>query len=54
LPFARATFFADEAGQRKALADAMKSVWLTKTDPAAALKNAADGEQKLLNDFFKQ
>jgi multiple sugar transport system substrate-binding protein len=54
LPFARATFFVDEAGQRKALADAMTSVWLTKTDPAAALKSAADGEQKLLNDYFRR
>jgi multiple sugar transport system substrate-binding protein len=52
LPFAKATFFADEAGQRKAMADAMKSVWLTKTDPAVALKASADAEQKILTDFF--
>jgi multiple sugar transport system substrate-binding protein len=54
LPFARATFFVDEAGQRKALADALNSVWLTKTSPAEALKVAAAGEQKLLNLFFKK
>ena len=54
LPFARATFFVDEAGQRKALSDAMSSVWLTKTSPADALKAAAGGEQKLLNLFFKK
>jgi multiple sugar transport system substrate-binding protein len=54
LPFARATFFVDEAGQRKALADALDSVWLTKTSPADALKAAAAGEQKLLNLFFKK
>jgi multiple sugar transport system substrate-binding protein len=54
IPFAKATFFVDEAGQRKALSDAMNSVWLTKTDAAKALETAANGEQKLLNDFFKR
>jgi multiple sugar transport system substrate-binding protein len=54
IPFARATFFVDEAGQRKALSDAMNSVWLTKTDPAKALESAANGEQKLVTDFFKR
>ncbi len=54
LPFARATFFVDEAGQRKALSDAMYSTWLTKTSPVDALKTAASGEQKLLNLFFKK
>ncbi len=54
LPFAKATFFADEAGQRKAMSDAMKSVWLTKTDPAVALKASADAEQKILTDFFNK
>ncbi|MFN3266326.1 MAG: extracellular solute-binding protein [Deinococcales bacterium] len=54
LPFARATFFVDEAGQRKALSDALNSVWLTKTSPAEALKAAAAGEQKLLDQFFRK
>ena len=54
IPFARATFFVDEAGQRKALSDALNSVWLIKTDPAKALESAANGEQKLLTDFFKR
>jgi multiple sugar transport system substrate-binding protein len=54
IPFAKATFFVDEAGQRKALSDAMNSVWLTKTDPAQALASAASGEQKLVTDFFKR
>ena len=54
LPFARATFFVDEAGQRKAMSDAMSSVWLTKTAPSEALKAAAMGEQKLLDMFFKK
>jgi multiple sugar transport system substrate-binding protein len=54
LAFARATFFVNEAGQRKALSDAMTSVWLTKTDPKAALTAAADGEQKILDEYFKR
>ena len=54
LPFARATYFVDEAGQRKALSDAMNSVWLTKTAPSEALKASAMGEQKLLDMFFKK
>jgi hypothetical protein len=32
----------------------MKSVWLTKTDPAVALKASADAEQKILTDFFSK
>lgn len=54
LPFAHATFFVNEAGQRKALSDAMYSVWLTKTDPAKALADAAAGEQKFVNEYFKR
>jgi multiple sugar transport system substrate-binding protein len=54
LPFAHATFFVDESGQRKAMMDAMKSVWLTKTDPAKALAEAANGEQKLVDGYFKR
>ncbi|HEX2864104.1 MAG TPA: extracellular solute-binding protein [Deinococcales bacterium] len=53
LPYAHATFFADEAAQRKAVVDAMNSVWLTNTDPAKALAAAAAGEQKALDAFFK-
>lgn len=53
LPYAHATFFADEAGQRKAVVDAMNSVWLTKTDPAKALASAAAIEQKALDVYFK-
>jgi multiple sugar transport system substrate-binding protein len=54
LPFARATFFVDEAGQRKAIQDAVESVWLAKVSPADALKAAAADEQKLVNLFFKK
>jgi multiple sugar transport system substrate-binding protein len=54
LPFAHATFFVDEIGQRKALVDAFKSVWLTKTDPAKALSEASKGEQKLIDGYFKR
>jgi multiple sugar transport system substrate-binding protein len=54
LPFARATFFVDEIGQRKAMVDAIKSVWLTKTDPAKALAEASKGEQKLIDGYFRR
>jgi multiple sugar transport system substrate-binding protein len=54
IPFAKATFFVDEAGQRKAMSDAMNSVWLQKMDPSKALAAASSGEQKLLDDFFKR
>jgi multiple sugar transport system substrate-binding protein len=54
IPFARATFFVDEAGQRKALSDALNSVWIAKADPQKALDAAANGEQKLLDGYFKR
>ena len=52
LPFAHATFFANEADQRKAVWDAADSVWLTKADPAKALAQAAATEQKVYDDYF--
>jgi multiple sugar transport system substrate-binding protein len=52
LPFAHATFFANEADQRKAVWDAADSVWLTKADPAKALAQAATTEQKVYDDYF--
>lgn len=53
LPFAHATFFADEAGQRRALVDAVNSVWLNNADPAVALSNAAKAEQQIISDYWK-
>lgn len=53
LPFAHSTFFVDEAGQRKALMDAVNSVWLNNADPAVALANAAKAEQQILSDYWK-
>ena len=52
LPFAHATFFANEADQRKAIWDAADSVWLTKADPAKSLAQAAVTEQKVYDDYF--
>jgi multiple sugar transport system substrate-binding protein len=52
LPFAHATFFANEADQRKAVWDAADSVWLTKADPAKTLAQAAATEQKVYDDYF--
>jgi multiple sugar transport system substrate-binding protein len=52
LPFAHATFFANEADQRKAVWDAADSVWLTKADPAKSLAQAAATEQKVYDDYF--
>jgi multiple sugar transport system substrate-binding protein len=52
LPFAHATFFANEADQRKAIWDAADSVWLTKADPAKMLAQAAATEQKVYDEYF--
>ena len=53
LPFAHATLFVDEAGQRKAWVDAINTVILQGGTPANAVKKAASDEQKILNSYYK-
>jgi multiple sugar transport system substrate-binding protein len=52
LPYARATFFVDEAKQRQFLIDAFDAVRLTGEDPCVALDDAAALEQELLDEFW--
>ncbi len=52
LPYAHATFFADESAQRQFMVDAFDSVRLTDTDPCEALDEAAALEQELLDEFW--
>ncbi|MBB6098428.1 multiple sugar transport system substrate-binding protein [Deinobacterium chartae] len=54
LPFAKATFFVDEAGQRKVWLDAINSVILQNGDPAKALAKAQADEQKILDGYYKK
>ncbi|HNY36635.1 MAG TPA: extracellular solute-binding protein [Petrotogaceae bacterium] len=52
LAYAHATFFADEVGQRNVILEAIDKVRLNNTDPSVAFKEAADKEQKILDDFW--
>ena len=52
LPYAHATFFIDEAGQRQVLLDAVNEVILNHKDPQAALDDAAAKESKILGEFW--
>lgn len=48
-----ATEFVDEAAQRQLMLDAQNRVVLEKADPAAALRQAAEAEQKILDAHFR-
>lgn len=52
MAFSRATFFADEAKQRKNLVDAFDEVRLKNADPCKALSDAVVKDQALYNDFW--
>ena len=52
LPYAHATFFADESKQRQHLIDAYDAVRLAGEDPCVALDEAAALEQELLDEFW--
>lgn len=53
LEYAHATFFVDETAQRKVMMDAVDKVWLKGVSPDRAFKEAADEEQKILDNFWK-
>ncbi|HUX21586.1 MAG TPA: extracellular solute-binding protein [Spirochaetia bacterium] len=50
---AHATKYVDEAGQRKVMVDAVNEVVQGHMTPAAALHDAAQKEQKIIDDFWK-
>ena len=52
LPVAQASYFVDEAADRKALVDAYDSVVLKNTDPKQALDTAVKQVQKLFDDYW--
>lgn len=52
LPVAQATYFVDEAADRKALVDAYDSVVLKNVDPKKALDTAVTQVQKLFDDYW--
>ncbi|BAS26172.1 extracellular solute-binding protein [Limnochorda pilosa] len=54
LPYAHATFFVDEAGQRQVLVDAVNEVTLQGVAPETALERAAQREQQILDDFWSK
>ncbi len=54
LPYAHATFFADEAKNRQALIDAYNAVVLTGSDPHQELDTAVQTVQGLLDDFWSK
>ncbi len=54
LPYSTATFFADEAEQRRLMLDAINRVWQQNADPGASLDEAATEEQTLLDDFWAE
>jgi multiple sugar transport system substrate-binding protein len=53
LEYAHATIFVNEAGQRDIFVNMVDQVILNKVSPAAALQEAAEKEQKLIDDFWK-
>jgi multiple sugar transport system substrate-binding protein len=53
LDYAHASIFVDEAGQRNVFVDMVDQVTLKNKPPADALKEAAEREQKLIDDFWK-
>lgn len=53
LVHAHATKYVDEAGQRKIMVDAVNEVVQGHMTPAQALHDAAQKEQKLIDDFWK-
>jgi multiple sugar transport system substrate-binding protein len=52
LPVAQATYFVDEAADRKTLVDAYDSVVLKNADPKKALDDAVTQAQKLFDDYW--
>ncbi len=54
LDYAHATIFVDESGQRKVFVDMVDQVILRNRAPADALKEAAETEQRLIDDFWKK
>ncbi len=52
LPYAHSTFFVDESGQRQVMLDAINAVILEGASPEQALAQAAQREQKILDDFW--
>ncbi len=52
LPVAQATYFVDEAADRKTLVDAYDAVVLKNTDPKQALDTAVKQAQKLFDDYW--
>lgn len=54
LDYAHATIFVDESGQRKVFVDMVDQVVLKNRAPADSLKEAAETEQKLIDDFWKK
>ena len=53
LAYAKATPFVDEAAQRKVMVDAINRVLLQGMDPVASLKQAAQEEQRILDEFWR-
>ena len=54
LDYAHASIFVDEAGQRNVFVDMVDQVILKNRAPADALQEAAEREQKLIDDFWKK
>lgn len=54
LPYAKATAFVDEAGQRILFVDMIDQVYLKGVKVADALKQTAAREQKLIDDFWNK
>ncbi|KAF2957763.1 ABC transporter substrate-binding protein [Thermotoga sp. Ku-13t] len=53
LEYAHATFFVDEKEQRQVIMDAVDKVWLKGVPPEQAFREAAEIEQRLLDEFWK-
>ena len=53
LDYAHATIYVDETGQRDIFLNMVDQVYLNKMSPAQAIKEAAEKEQKLIDDFWK-
>lgn len=53
LEYSHATFFVNEVGQRQVIMDAVDKVWIAGVDPIVAFKEAAQEEQKIIDNFWR-
>lgn len=54
LDYAHATYFIDESGQRQVIMDAVDDALASKRSAKDAVKNMADAEQALLDEFYSK